>query len=255
MPNKIGDAASRNDSNGLSNLTFLEEVARFCALAKLPEETAIATIRAAYRKDVASDGPHRSDFTDSLGSSQVLSAWHENSEFLDSDGMPATLSLSRGQFVALCRQAAIGSGADDVLQILVQSGAVRRNGDTVSVTRRDLIVGDSRPIAIARAVQTVEGLLSTINHNLTRNSGEPGRFERSVASRRLSVKQVPALLAHLAVHGQSFLEDLDSWMSARESKDACGTIGVGVYLFVDADELATAPARAAKSRRKSKECT
>lgn len=221
------------DSAARSSQEFLEELARFCSLARLPEEAAISTIRAAYRRQPSVDKPRPPGFVDSLGAAQVLSAWHEHARFLGSDGMPAALLLSKGQFLKLCQASGIDSNADEVLELLVKSGAVRRDGDKITATRRHLIVGDNQPVGITRAVRMVQGLLSTVNHNLSRGPDEPGRFERSVANRRLSAKQIPALLAHLNIHGQSFLEDLDSWMSARESDDAPATIGVAVYLYVN----------------------
>ncbi len=80
-----------------------------------------------------------------------------------------------------------------------------------------------------------------MNHNLTKRSDSPGRFERSVATNRLPARQIPALIAYLSIHGQSFLEDLDTWMCARESIVATGTVGVGIHLFVDPDGIVGNP--------------
>lgn len=250
MQNKIAEAARATHTVADSPQVFLEQLAQFCVLAQLPEDELIATIQAAYSTRPSANKAETSAFVDSLGASQALSAWHEHPRFLTADGTPAALSLSRGQFAKLCRASGTNSSADQALELLVKSGAVRRDGDVVTVTRRHLIVGDNQPVGVVRATRMVQALLSTVIHNLNRGTDEPGRFERSVANRRLSAKQVPALLAHLSIHGQSFLEDLDSWMSARESDETPETIGVGVFLFVDSAPGTPSASSLVRSRRK-----
>ena len=89
--------------------------------------------------------------------------------------------------------------------------------------------------AVARATHLAAEFVSTLTHNLTRPVSEPSRFERTVVSSKLSPRSVPALLAYLSLHGQAFLEDLDSWMSSRESSETASEVGVGVYLYVRKD--------------------
>ena len=212
---------------------LLEEIARLCALARVSEEAAVAILRSGYRQQTISSHADRETLVDLFTASQVLSEWHENARFLTHEGLPSELSVASGGFSALCRAATVDSDASEVLELLLQAGAVNRHGDFVAATRRELIVGDNQSGAVTRAVGMASDLVSTLNHNLTRTVGEPGRFERSVANNRMSLRQMPALLAYLSLHGQSFLEDLDSWMAERTSNAPLATIGVGVYLFVE----------------------
>jgi hypothetical protein len=212
---------------------MIREMGLLCALANVTEEDAMDLFRAGYRSAEVTEIRDSESPVDPMEASQVLSEWHENTGFLRDDGSPAELSLRAGEFQELCRAAAVDSSASEILDLLTRTASIRRDGDRIAATRRDVIVGDGRPASVTRAVRILGHLASTFTHNLTRESGQPGRFERSVASRRLAERQLPALMAYLAAHGESFLEDLDSWMAARESGAVVPTIGVGIYLFVD----------------------
>jgi hypothetical protein len=213
--------------------SLLRDVAALCALGGVTEESAVAIFRYGYRNarvGVPGDCDARGD---AFTAGEVLSEWHENPHFLTSEGMPAPLSIAAGAFSRLCTAASAESDQDELLDVLTRAGAVRRDGDTVIATRRELILSDNHPAGVNRAIRMSSEYTSTLNHNLSRAMDDPGRFERNVASSKLSPRHVPALLGYLKVHGQSFLEDLDSWIAARESGSAGCTIGVGVYLFID----------------------
>ena len=214
---------------------LLREVGHLCAIGLVPEEAAIELLRAGFRRRIPSASPKCRDDGDVFAASQILSEWHENSLFLDKDGLPASLSISLGAFNELCDAAAVSSDRLKLLGVLVDAGAATRKADIVRATRRELILGDGHPAGAARAIRMSREFVATLNHNLTIAIGEPRRFERSVLSNKLPVRQVPALLAYLSVHGQSFLEDLDSWVSAREATKPSASVGVGVYLFVDSN--------------------
>ncbi|MFI5353720.1 MAG: DUF6502 family protein [Candidatus Binatales bacterium] len=214
---------------------LLRDVAALCALGQVTEESAVAILRDGYRcARVASPG-NSSANGDPFIAGDVLSEWHEDPQFLSPEGRPAPLSLATGAFARLCRKAAADADESGLLELLTQAGAIHRDGDTVTATRRELIVNESHPAGVARAIRMSSEFASTLSHNLSANVREPGWFERSVASSKLSTDHLPALRAYLSVHGQSFLEDLDSWIAARESAATGCTIGVGVYLFVDSE--------------------
>ena len=124
------------------------------------------------------------------------------------------------------------SDPNRLLQLLAQAGAIRIEGNRAIAQRRELVMDYAHPAAVNRAIQLSADFASTLHHNLSRDARDPGRFERAVVTTRLSCRHVPSLLAYLRIHGQSFLEDLDEWMAARESVEAGTPIGVGVYLFV-----------------------
>lgn len=216
--------------------SLLRSVAKLCVLGHVSEDVAAQMFREAYRhaRSHAATNELRADDTnvDTFAAGQVLSEWHQNSEFLDEAGNPRPLSIPAGEFSALCEKASVEAKPNRLLDLLVEAGTVTIHGDRATANRRELIMDYAHPAAVTRAIRLSGDFASTLHHNLSRNVREPGLFERTVVSAKIAQRQIPSLLAYLSVHGQSLLEDIDSWMSARESANANTTIGVGVYLFV-----------------------
>lgn len=218
---------------------LLQQVAKLCTLARVPRTTAIRLLDAAY-VELNDSARGRDDYVasdaDMFAAAQVLSEWHQNSAYLNDTGSPRPISADSTDFQELCALAGITSDSSRLLDLLVQAGAVTVDSKLISPVRRDLMMDYAHPAAVMRALHIVSEHAATLHHNLSRNIQEPGLFERTVMSSRLPRRQVPALLAYLSVHGESFLEDLDSWMSAREREDCASCqIGVGVYLFVGSE--------------------
>ena len=228
---EVNDTDSTQPINAVHSL--LREIATLCVLGHVTEADALNVFRDELRRVscVRTTSPY--DGVDAFVAGQVLGEWQSNARFLDRHGDPAPLSLSRGQFTTLCQTASARAEEASVLAVLTQAGAAAIDGDTVTASRRELILGFGHPGAVARAIQTVAGLAATLNHNLVRTVRQPSRFERTVVHSKLGQRHLPALLAYLSVHGQSFLQDLDLWMSSRESKQTGPVIGVGLYLFGD----------------------
>ncbi len=216
--------------------SLLERVGTLCVLGHVSEESAVQMFREAFTKARATFDPDAPDDPgggiDAFTAGQVLSEWHQNSAFLDATGNPESLSVTAGDFDKLCEIASVRSSPSQVLDLLVHAGAVALHGDRLVATRREFIMDYAHPAAVTRAIRLSAEFTGTLRHNLSRSVREPGLFERTVVSTKLTRRQVPALLGYLSVHGESFLEDLDAWMSARETASSEPTIGVGVYLFV-----------------------
>ena len=219
-------------SPGSALQSLLTQVTHFCIVSNVSEKEATEMLGRAFR-DAGQDPPVQpvAD-AEAFIAAQVLSEWHQNSVYLDADCNPMALSLAADEFSNLCRAACGAAEPATILDLLMQAGAVKVQGDLVIATRREFILGDTHPVAVARAVRLAAEFSSTLNYNVRRNVGEPSRFERTVVNVRLAPRQIPALLGYLSVHGQSFLEDLDSWMSARETGESASAVGVGVYFFV-----------------------
>jgi len=200
------------------------------------EDAAVRAIRNSYvraREQEAAPAVDNADESmDAFVAGQVLSEWHQNGQFLDSEGAPRPLSLSAGEFTALCRTASVSVAADRVLELLKRAEAAEVEGDRVSARRRELILDCAHPASIMRAIRLSAEFATTLNQNLSRGVQEPRLFERTVVSTKLAKMHVPSLLAYLNIHGQSFLEDLDAWMSAREGAASGPAVGIGVYVFV-----------------------
>jgi hypothetical protein len=196
-----------------------------------------ATIKSLFQGSTAFNIPRSetqpSEASDIFMAGEVLSQWHEKPDYLMSDGTPAALSEDSDLFMNLCKQVSSSIDCAKILDLLVTSGAVARVNGHIIPLRRAVIVNRNDPAAVERTIKVLTVFLSTLNHNLSRTDCDPGIFERSVASTKISHKYIPALLAYMNSHGQSFLEDLDSWLVARETADQEKLVGVGLYLFTE----------------------
>jgi hypothetical protein len=212
--------------------TLVTEVARLCKLADVPESYVLGAVAQAYSSapDVTQCLVH--DSADPLFASQALTHWHESAEFLESDGSPRPLSLERNEFEDLCAAVGDRSRAGSALGLLLTSGAVSQRGGMLSALRRNVIVGQSLRSGVDLAIRLCGEFAKTLNYNQTRSNHEPRRFERTALSTKFAARHVPALLAYMSLHAESFLEDLDNWLKARDSESDSITVGVGVHLFL-----------------------
>ena len=96
---------------------------------------------------------------------------------------------------------------------------------------------DAAVDAVERAGAVVADLVTTVEHNLSRDAGEPARFEGRAQNRHIDPRQLPAFRAFMEREGQAFLERCDEWLSAHEARPGAGTttatlrLGAGVYLI------------------------
>jgi hypothetical protein len=177
--------------------------------------------------------------------SLVLSAWHLDPEFLDSNtGKPAPLPLKgeTASFAALVRRC---GGSDVPLTTLVkelrQAGAIRRRADgRLEALKRDYIPHAMDEELIRLWGTVLADIGTTYVHNLTREAATPARFERAAVNDRIDPKALPAFRAFLELEGQSFLERLDAWLTEHQvpaetpqASRAPVRLGVGVYHIQD----------------------
>jgi hypothetical protein len=175
--------------------------------------------------------------------SLVLSAWHLDADFRDKDGQPALLRMhgTGKSFAALIGR----SGGADVrpstlLKELVSAGAVRvRSDGRLQALQRNYIpqMMDEHLVRLWGTV--IADVATTYVHNLTRGGKEGKRFERSAVNDQMPRAAVAGFAELLEREGQTFLERIDQWLTARESK-ARGKrkgetvrLGVGLYHIED----------------------
>jgi hypothetical protein len=176
--------------------------------------------------------------------SLVLSAWHLNPNFLDKRGRPAILRMSgKGKtFNALVEQA----GGSDVrpstlLKELISAGAVRvRSDGRLQALQRDYIPHAMDEQLIRLWGTVVADVATTYVHNLTRTAKADRRLERSAVNDRMPVGAAPAFAQMVQKEAQGFLERIDKWLTAHETKpgnNPTGSqairLGVGLYQIQD----------------------
>ena len=227
----VGPSMNRFESTSHSTESLLQEVAGLCAVNRIPESEALEIFSTAFRTEQSRYADEQPEQPEIFAAAQVLSEWHQNPEFLSRNGAPRELSLSGGEFDALCNATRILSNPSHILDLLIHAAAVKKNGDRLEALRREIIIGDSHPAAAARAIRLGAAFLSTLKHNLTRSVRQAPNYERTVVMPYFSQRHIPALLGYLSVHAQALLEDLDSWMEKRTSDEDGTEVGVGIYFF------------------------
>jgi hypothetical protein len=168
--------------------------------------------------------------------SAVLSAWHLDPLFLDSNGRPTPLPLDGegASFTSLLRRCGAGDlPPTTLLKELRSAGAVRKMAD-----------GRLEPLRRIYIPQVVDGdfirlwgtgladIANAYVNNLTRNRKTPPRFERAAVNDRVRPEALPEFRRFLEQEGQAFLERLDAWLTSHEvPADKQGGIRLGAAVY------------------------
>jgi Family of unknown function (DUF6502) len=196
---------------------------------------------------------------------EVLTAWHQNPEYLDGAGNPSPINI-RGRtpsFFGLARLAAPGIDPAALLRELKRLGAITLDGSKrVRVNMRSLPVYRDRAVAIHYTLTSLHNYIRTLRHNLESDPTNSDQlFHRIAWNDSFDRSLIPALKIKLRRQGQSFLESFDNWMT-RKTKLAGGKrkkakraqISIGIYLAVDgarAPKLKSIDPDRPKSRKSS----
>jgi hypothetical protein len=194
-----------------------------------------------YRDAADAAAPQDARAEDDLNhASRVLAGWHLDAEFIDELGRPRTLPASGTvtSFAQLVRRYAGDIPVTALTKELLRSGSIERDGDGgYRAVRRYYMPRAMDGQAVERAGAVVADLVTTVEHNLSRDAGEPPRFEGRAQNRHIDPRQLPAFRAFMEREGQAFLERCDEWLSAHEAQPGAGAttatlrLGAGVYLI------------------------
>jgi hypothetical protein len=190
--------------------------------------------------------PHEAQKRLQLGAMQrdcmeVMCRWRRDSRFLDSQGLPGSLSVEGDEvsFLTLCEAVSARSGHQDVLATLLELGAVDATADgrVRPLTPTFLLGGGSTSIAIDGVLKQIVAFLRVIDHNTRRDSAASlrPRFER-MCTVPVASELLPVFERTVRERGQEFIDGLDEWLERhRQSASVSGSyseVGVGAY-FVD----------------------
>jgi hypothetical protein len=175
--------------------------------------------------------------------SLVLSAWHQDPEFLESNGSPKSLPVEGegATFAELLRRCGAGDvRPSTLLKELREAGAVRASADgRLEALKRNYIPQPMDANLIRLWGTVLADVATTYLHNLTRRSTKPARFERAAVNDRVLARAVPEFQKFLEHEGQAFLERVDAWLTEHEAR--AGTkhdaesvrLGAGLYHIQD----------------------
>jgi hypothetical protein len=169
--------------------------------------------------------------------SRVLSGWHLDPDFLETDGRPRVLSVSGGAscFDALLRRYAGDIPTTALVKELVRSGSIERLADgSYRVLRRYYMPSPLDGRAIERAGSVLADIAETIEHNLSRGPRDASRFEGRAQNRYVDSRHLPAFRAFVEREAQGLLERMDDWLASHEADahvpdDRKLRLGIGVY--------------------------
>lgn len=155
---------------------------------------------------------------------RLLTAWHQDQEFLGSDDRPKPLPITgeRGSFAALVRRYGGDVPVLALLKELERLGLVSLQGETATVLSRDYFPARNDASALLRASSVIAELVSTLHHNLHRVDPTKSaarfrpRFERRASNNAIDPRHRKAFFEFISLEGQAFLERIDSWFSRHE---------------------------------------
>jgi len=183
----------------------------------------------------------KTDSQPSVGSriSQILTGWHTDPEFSDGSGQAKELTEdgdAQSLKVLLKRFGGdLPHGA--ITKELLELGLIEKlPDDRYRVSSRNYVRSELDPDIIHQMGVALYDHASTLAHNVDQDRNAAARFERIAAVNNLAPKHVKTFVTLLEERGQSFLEEMDSWLSRHaapesEKSDSNGVrTGVGLYL-------------------------
>ncbi len=171
---------------------------------------------------------------------QVLSGWANDSEFTSS-GPLRTLPMHGPScsFSALVKKYSGDVTPVAMLRLLVDSGNVRLNDDTVELLSEAYLPMQTSTEKLEIFGTDGAELLATIEHNMAA-SAPARRFQRKVSTTRLDPSVLPRFKAMNEQKAMELLEEYDAWFSQHELKDdstdAPVYIAAGIYVYEEQSE-------------------
>ena len=173
---------------------------------------------------------------------RVISAWHEDSSYLDAGRKPLILPIEGAEpsFASLARKYAGDLPANALLKELRRVKAVvDEPGDCVKIVSRSFLTAEVDPEYVRILSTQLQDLGATIYHNLEPPGNEPRRMQRFVVNENMPPQRVREFQQMATNAGQEMLEKFDSWLTQNEvpMEERPGSktkrTGVGIYFFED----------------------
>ena len=176
--------------------------------------------------------------------SLVLSAWHQDPEFLDASGQPAPLPMEGEgvSFTVLLRRCGAGDvRPSTLLKELLAAQAVRQLPDgRLEPLKRSYIPQSMDEQLVLLWGKRMTDLARTSGHNLTCSPNAEARFERAAVNDHVKASALPEFREFLEREGQTFLERVDAWLTEHQARNegpgntrAAIRLGAGLYHIGD----------------------
>ena len=169
---------------------------------------------------------------------RLLSAWHQDSAYLEADGSPAT--LSRDRFDDLCARYCAEVPASAMLKELCRVGAVMQRADgALEARRRYYMPTNSDPQWMMTAGHYIADMAASISYNIDLDNDRQTRFLGRASDPGVPAAAVDEFRQFVEEEGQAFLEKVDAWLAAHQCTDEeqlagdAVRLGVGVFQIQD----------------------
>ena len=176
---------------------------------------------------------------------ELLTAWHQDPEYLDNLGGPSPIHMRTGSrsFRHLASKTVPNMDPRTLLSELEQIGAVTIDTKgNIRVHMRSLPVYEDKNLAIQHTLMSLDSFIRTLRHNLnSAPSNSDQLFHRVAWNGDFDAREIPALKIRMKRHGQNFLESCDNWMARRTMPSTNNSrrpnkraqVFIGVYLAVE----------------------
>lgn len=176
---------------------------------------------------------------------ELLTAWHQDPEYLDDQGSPSPIRMRTGRrsFRHLAAKTVPNMDPKTLLSELERIGAVTIDANRyIRVHMRSLPVYEDKQLAIQHTLISLDSFIRTLRHNLNSTvSNSDQLFHRVAWNGDLDAREIPTLKIRVKRHGQNFLESCDNWMTRRTKSSTYNSrkkrkpvqVFIGVYLAVD----------------------
>jgi Family of unknown function (DUF6502) len=176
---------------------------------------------------------------------ELLTAWHQDPEYLDDLGGPSPIRMRAGRrsFRHLASKTVPNMDPRTLLSELEQIGAVTIDTKgNIRVQMRSLPVYEDKNLAIQHTLMSLDSFIRTLRHNLNSTpSNSDQLFHRVAWNGDFDAREIPALKIRMKRHGQNFLESCDNWMARRTMPSTNSPrkpkkraqVFIGVYLAVE----------------------
>ena len=177
---------------------------------------------------------------------RVISAWHQDEDYLDKTGNPLTLKVQggKGSFSQLCKSYAGDIPEGALLKELERSNVVERktisvgenSEEQVTILKREFIPVETDPDAIFRASEVLSDLGTTLFNNLydAEQSKKGKIFERRASNSNIDPLKYEEFKQFVNEKGQAFLEEIDQWLTDNELPKDRSQLKEGMRLGVSA---------------------
>ena len=204
--------------------------------------TGLSRREVARVRDQLLEGEQSSESLQGNQISRVLTGWHVDTEFADSEGRPKDLPVTgtTGSLSSLFKRYAGDLPHGALRKELQQRGLVEElSTSEIRVLKRDYVYSELDPEIIRRMGVALHDHAATLEHNLNEDRKTEPRFEAMADNSKLSPRAIRTFQKLVESQGLAFLEEMDSWLSDHEIENTPDTdtssirLGVGVYLIYD----------------------